>query len=300
MKKSLKSTPILLMVLLCVSQFVVGQGISKKREYSGFFDSFYYRGPLAITVGGGTAIYKGEISKGGLGGPGIDINLGANYKIWPRIIVGLEFNYLTLGGKTGTADSIGTSFVGSDWGINLYGRYYLIDDIIRKAKDRRSNQKVKPYITIGLGFIKYKAALSPFGASSGLTPVFPGGLGIEFKISPKLQIIPEVTYNYTLSDKLDASSVKKGKDAYILAGLKIQYSPFAPKKKMKFTSSPAEPNQNREEHQEWRKKKDVPKPPPEEPLPGDENNEENTDENTEENPNENIGDTLPAEENIGE
>jgi hypothetical protein len=297
MNKTVKASVFFTFLMLCVMHLAGAQGISKKRDYSGFFDSYYYRGPLSITGGIGASLYKGDATKGFYGTPSLAFSLGANYKIWPRTVFGAEFQYLSLAGKLG--DSTGSSFTGTAWGLNLYGRLYLIDDIIRKSPDRRSNRKVKPYITAGVGFLHYTAT-GTLGNGSGITPVFPVGLGIEFKMSPRLQIVPEFSHTFTLSDKLDGAAVKKGKDGYSMLMLKIQYSPFAPRKKKKTVSAPAEPNQHREEHQEWRKKKEKPAPVEDEhALPGEEGNkeqelnedgtekqpaDENNQENTEEKP----------------
>jgi hypothetical protein len=292
MNKTKRTGVLFALLLLCVLHIANGQGISKKRDYSGFFDSYYYRGPLSITAGIGTSIFKGDISKGFYGSPGLAFSLGANYKLWPRTVFGAEFQYLSLAGKTG--DSTALSFTGTDWGVNLYGRLYFIDDIIRKAQDRRTNKKTKAYITTGIGFIKYKAT-STIGANSAMTPVFPLGLGLEFKISPKLQIIPEFTHTFTFNDRLDAAPIKKGKDGYSMLMLKVQYSPFAPKRKKKITTAPADPNQHREEHQEWRKKK-VEEPKPVEEMPEENSEEEPKEEGTEEQPT----DEQPKDENTEE
>jgi opacity protein-like surface antigen len=271
MNKIVRASVFFTFLMLSVLHLAGAQGISKKRDYSGFFDSYYYRGPLSITGGIGTSLYHGDLAKGFYGTPGLAFSLGANYKIWPRTVFGAEFQYLSLAAKL--SDSSASSFTGTAWGINLYGRLYLIDDIIRKSPDRRSNRKVKPYITAGLGFIHYKAT-GTLGSASGITPVFPLGLGIEFKVSQRLQIVPEFTYTFTLNDKIDGASVKKGKDSYSMLMLKVQYSPFAAKKKKKTVSAPADPNQHREEHQEWRKKKEKPAPVQEEHLPGEEENKQ--------------------------
>ena len=254
--------------MFCVVHLVGAQGISTKRDYSGFFDSYYYRGPLSFTGGIGTSLYSGNLAKSFYGSPGLAFSLGANYKVWPRTIFGAEFQYLSLAGSAS-----GVSFKGTDWGVNLYGRLYLIDDIIRKSPDRRTNKKIKPYICDGLGFIHYTANVTPAGRAAGITPTFPLGIGVEFKISQRLQVIPEFTQTFTLNSKLDGVATKS-KDGYGIVQLKIQYSPFAPKKKKKVATAPADPNQHREEHQEWRKKKEQPKPVEETPLPGENENKE--------------------------
>lgn len=290
MNKTKGSLVLSALLWLCTTYLTVGQtlkqtlGVSSKREYSGFFDSYYYRGPLGITAGAGTSMYMGDLSNG-YGTPGLAYNIGLNYKFWPRVVFGIEYQHQSLAATS--ADSIPLSFKASNWGINFYGRLYLIEDIIRKAQDRRTNKKVKPYITAGVGFIVFKSTGS-LGVKSAFTAAFPAGLGIECKISNRFQIIPEFAHTFTFNDRIDIAPIGSGKDGYSQLVLKLQYCPFAPKKKKKITSAPAEPNQHREEHQEWRKKKEKPKPVEEEPLPGEENNteEEPKEEGTEETPTE--------------
>ncbi len=288
-------------------QVAVGQGISKKRDYSGFFDSYFYRGPLSFTAGLGTSLYSGDLSKSLYGTPGFAFNAGANYKLWPRTMFGLEFNYFSLAGKgeevlgAEGAPSFTPSFTGTNWGVNIYGRLYIVDDIVRSAHDRSTNKKLKVYITTGLGFIRYKATNATYGGASAMTPVFPLGLGFEYKISAKLQVIPEFTQTFTFNDALDGAAIKKGGDGYGMFTLKVQYCPWAPKKKKKVVLTPPEQNPNREEHQEWRKKKEVPKPPvEEEPNDEENNNEENPENNTNEEtpPEEQPVDEAPKDEEI--
>ncbi len=289
MNRPKRAAIFLALIVLCLSYTAGAQsplGILPEREYSGFFDSYYYRGPLSFTGGAGISMHMGDLSNGFYSSPGFAFNVGANYKVWPRTMFGVEFQHFSLSGKSN--DSIPLTFAGINWGINFYGRLYLVEDIIRKAADRRTNKKVKPYITAGVGFVRYNVTGLVVPAS-GITPAFPAGLGIECKISPKLQIIPEYTHTFTFNDRLDGVVLGKGKDGYGMLTLKVQYSPFAPKRKKKLKTAPAEPNQNREEHQEWRKKKDPPKPV-EEPLPGEGEEEINTGEE------ENSEEETPAED----
>jgi opacity protein-like surface antigen len=288
MNKQKRTVLFFVLLTFCLSYKIGAQtlkqtlGVSNKREYSGFFDSYYYRGPLGITGGAGTSMYMGDLSNG-YGTPGFAYNLGVNYKFWPRTVFGIEYHHQSLAATSN--DTIPVSFKGSNWGLNFYGRLYLIEDIIRKAQDRRTNKKVKPYITAGVGFIRFKST-GTLGAKSALTAGFPAGLGIECKISNRLQIIPEFTHMFTFNDRIDVAPLGGGKDGFSQIVLKVQYCPFAPKQKKKIKTAPADPNQHREEHQEWRKKKEKPKPI-EEPLPGEENlDEEPKEEGTEETPTE--------------
>ena len=57
----------------------------RHREYSGFFDSYYFRGPITYTVGFNVTGYSGDLSKSPVNSLGYGISIGANYKTWPQI-----------------------------------------------------------------------------------------------------------------------------------------------------------------------------------------------------------------------
>ena len=58
----------LIIAFICVlslfNQNTEAQKIKRQLEYSGFFDSYYFRGPVAITVGIGMVGYKGDLCGG--------------------------------------------------------------------------------------------------------------------------------------------------------------------------------------------------------------------------------------------
>jgi hypothetical protein len=271
---------LLLLLILSVSIPVFAQAKKRKQklEYSGFFDSYYYRGPLSVTVGAGLSAYRGDYFNGFYKVPsGFNFNIGANYRVWPRVVFGAEFSYFTLASSyinsVKTTDSLGVesiqkttlrSFSGSGYAVELYGRFYLIEDIIRRSTQRKKLQTSKLYIIGGIGIVN---------TGSGMTPAFPVGMGYSYSFSNRISLLVEATHRFMFSDELDKMvSTSPKNDAFGLISLKLQYSPFAPRGKKNMTAAPAEPNTQREEHQEWRKKKK------EEPKPV---------ENTEELPNEN-------------
>src|SRR6185437_7691196 len=111
------------------------------RQYSGLFDTYYYRGPFSITGGVGATAYNGDL--GLFNKPSYAIAVGANYKLWPRIALGAEFLYYQLQGSkttsvsdTNLTTSSTSSFTSTNIELDLYGRFYLIDDIVRVAVDR--------------------------------------------------------------------------------------------------------------------------------------------------------------------
>ena len=66
-------------------------------EYSGFFDTYYWRGPWSFTGGASIPLYTGdfcdELECNQLN-PGF--LLGAGYKIWPHVYFGGEIHAFTL------------------------------------------------------------------------------------------------------------------------------------------------------------------------------------------------------------
>jgi len=275
------------LVLIAANSFA-----QTKREYSGLFDTYYYRGPVSFTGGLGMAAYNGSL--GTFTSPSYAFNLGASYKIWPRIALGAEFLYYQLKGSK-TTDSITSSFSSSNMELDLYGRFYLIDDIVRVAPDRNKQPKlIKPYLTTGIGFLRYSPTLTysiegtntsgaPKATSaSGITMAIPFGGGVAVGVSPRISILADVTYRYTLSSNLDAIG-SQTKDGYLLACVKVQFSPFVPvkKKKSKGGSSAPAPYEGTKGTETWknRKKKPAATEDAYPPLPGEEQQNQDNPEN---------------------
>ncbi len=274
-----------LLLIICISLQSFAQA---QREYSGLFDTYYYRGPFSITGGAGIAAYNGDL--GTFNKPSYAFTLGANYKVWPRIALGAELLIYQLKGAK-TSDSVSSSFSSSNMELDLYGRFYIIDDIVRVAADRNKQPKlIKPYITAGLGFLRYSPTLSSeykgsMGQSvsnttsaSGFTMAIPAGAGLSLGISPRVSLLAEATYRYTFSSDLDAISQKK--DGYLLACIKVQYSPFVPKGKKKKSKGGSPPAQydGPKGTETWKNRKPAPKNEDNyPPLPGEEQPQENPD-----------------------
>jgi hypothetical protein len=207
---------------------------------------------------------------------GFSISGGANFKVWPRCVYGLSIRYTTLGSTFRDSTTIFT-YSGSHIGFDFYGRYYLIDDIVRKSKDRNKTHKGKIYVNYGVSILRY----GRLGFS------LPLGLGYSYDINPRLSLHGSFTHHFMLSDNLDGLK-KGGPDGFALINFTVQYSPWGPKPKKKMRGEPVPPNANRQEHQEWRKKKEKPQPPAEEyTLPGENSEEQPSEEQpTEEQPEE--------------
>ena len=224
----------------------------KQIEYSGFFDSYYYRGPFSVSAGMNMAGYIGDLGfmPGANLSPGF--NLGFNYKTWPKTYFGSEFNYYSLGGGITSDSTRKISFSTKVYELIGYGRFHLIDrKILFKSDIDKSPQRIRPYITIGFGAIYYDPKASIAGdtlflkkyegvQSSTVTFVAPISLGFSFYINKRFSVLTEFGYRYALTDALESLNKvnTSGFDSYSTASLKLQYNflPFK-KKRAKFMPS---------------------------------------------------------------
>jgi hypothetical protein len=240
-----------LLIWTVQQQNVWAQKNNSPLEYSGFFDSYYHRGPFNYTLSGGLAGYSGDLC-GGIGCQklGYNFGLGFSYKTWPRVYFGGEFNYFTLG-ATDEVKTRNISFTSTNFEIIAFGKFYFIDDIVRVAVDRKKKHKnLKPYFTMGLGGLVFipKSTYDSIPADGvlksegltypGITAVFPAGFGLQYVITPRVSILGELTYRLTISDYLDDVGLIRGnnkglKDSYAFVNIKLQITPAAPAKKKK-------------------------------------------------------------------
>jgi hypothetical protein len=280
-----------MMSLLLAVPFVTnGQG-KREREYSGFFDSYYYRGPLSYTLSAGMAAANGDMGKvyeSPLLRPAFGI--GANYRLWPRTVFGAEFSYFMLGGKS-SVPGYTLSFNSVNMELDLYGRLYIVDDITRVAVDRRKKPKMfKPYLMSGIGIMRYNSvpslsidtllldSLTIQGVSvpsSGFTPVVPVGLGLSIFITHRVSVITELAYRFAFTDLMDGTIFLNdgSRDGYASFSLKLQYSPTAPKRKKRMAIKSAPEQYNGPKGTDtWKNKKPEQKKYDDggiEPLPGE-------------------------------
>jgi opacity protein-like surface antigen len=301
------------LLVIIIFSLIATNGFSQgKTEYSGFFDSYYYKGirNLNITGNFGLALPLSDLPTS----PGMAAGLGVNYKLWPRMMFGAEFHYLSMAGKDNQSNR-NLKFTSSNLEFLGYARYYFVDDIIRVAADRaRGTKFLKSYLILGVGLLKYNATATftkPFPPTdsiynysekgSGLGLVIPAGLGFSWKVSNRVSLITELSYRYTFSDHLDAISTRanpKSKDSYMVMDFKLQFSPWIPAKKKSKTLSPPEKYEGPKGTETWKnrpkeqpaKKRNYYEEPPVEETPKEETPAEETP--TEETPKE----ETPTEE----
>lgn len=286
----------------------------RHREYSGFFDSYYFRGPITYTVGVNMTAYRGDLSTGliGTNSLGYGMSIGANYKTWPRIAFGGEFSYFTLSGKDFDSKRA-ISFTSTNMELLAYGRFYFVDETVRVAPDRKKERDLvffKPYFTTGIGFLLYtpvsvsanytvdSLTVSEGKSYPGYGPVIPVGLGFSLSHSHRLSFVLEATYRFTFTDYLDDVSARGNspkKDGYGFVSFKVQYCPGAPAKKKKQNLPPPEKYDGPKGTKTWKNT------PREKPTPKNnyyqESDSTGGDTMDEQTPDENSGEEAPSQEN---
>lgn len=104
-------------------------------------------------------------------------------------------------------------------------------------EDFRGNKRFTPYILGGLG-----VTFAPKPVSNIFTVNFPVGIGVKYKIAPRINVGYEFTMRFSLSDKLDVTNHEglqldnpyqikgkgfKNKDSYSFTVLYITYDLFS-------------------------------------------------------------------------
>lgn len=240
-------TGFICLFLVLVSFDVFSQRTKRNVEYSGFFDTYYWRGPISFVGGVTLPIYNGDLCKQPLDcfsfSPGF--SLGLAYKVWPKVFVGGDVQLYNYKGSSNNQESTPTSFANNTIGLHLYGRYYFVDDIVHRHQDVwKKPRKVKPYLTIGLNTM-YMKVNTVYGTvvKNGVREFafgIPLGLGLSFNPSHRVSILTELVGNYCFSDRLDGFDSRyfpnsKYNDVLYQFNIKIQYSPKAPRLRKKQT-----------------------------------------------------------------
>ncbi len=236
--------------IMLLGAFSSNAQVKKNIDYSGFFDSYYYPQKYSLIAGVSVPFYFGDVCSS-LGcttiSPGFTI--GGGIKLWPRVYFGGEFNYFSLG-ATDKNDDRSFTFSSKNYELLALGRYYFIEDIIRKHNDLNKKPILfKPYGTLGIGlnYLKPTAIgiidstlydLNTFENQSypKLVLAIPVGVGFQFDVSKRVHLIAEALYRVTFSDYVDGISTTANpavNDAYMSINLKVQYNPFAKRMKRK-------------------------------------------------------------------
>lgn len=228
-------------ILLALTAFVSSVALSQAKkdiEYSGFFDSYYWRGPLSITGGIGVAGYSGDLcSSLDCIKPSPYLSVGLGYKTWPRVYFGAEFDYFTLN-ATDKSEARGFTFSSKNMELAGYMNFYLREDIVKRHQDLVKGHKLfKPYLYLGMSGMRYNVTdnvgETTFPKYTFLLPI---GAGVNFHITHRINVKVEGIYKISFTDYLDGASefASPGKnDAYAIIRGKLVYTPFARRMKPK-------------------------------------------------------------------
>ena len=204
----------------------------------------YYRGPLHVTLGGGTALYNGDLGNS-LGDNFLSpaLSLGVLYRLTPHLHLGSEFSYLKLGARD-RAKERGLAFTSTNGLGTVLLRFDLLPDESVFAASVAEAPIFQLYVQAGAGLLLYdpKSYVGTERATSGtsflaperndypaLAGVAPVGAGFTVRIIDKLRVGLEGNYYFTTTDQLDDINLRLGgasanKDGFGTVMLKLDYS----------------------------------------------------------------------------
>lgn len=233
---------------LGVAHTVAAQdGPERRRRYYSASARAYYRGPVRFTAGAGAGFYYGDLTGSFSDNfPGPSFSLGILYLVRPRVILGAEGSYFQLGAKDQLAAPIrGLAFRSRNVSGTTFLRFELLKDESEFASPKGPGALINPYLKAGVGLLlfdpkTYYGTTRPVAATSferperndypAVTFTAPVGLGLTFRLTPKLSATAEAAYYFTTTDFLDDVSARGNaaqNDGYGLAELKLEYAPWA-------------------------------------------------------------------------
>ena len=204
----------------------------------------YYRGPLHLTLGGGTALYNGDLgNRPGDNFLGPALSLGVRYRLTPRLHVAGEFSYAELGARD-QATERGLAFTSTNGLGTVLLRFDLLHDESIFAASRADSPPFQAYVQAGAGLLLYnpKAYLGAERATENtsflaperndypaLAGAFPVGGGFSVRTIDRLRAGVEANYYFTSTDQLDDINKRLGgaslnKDGFATLMLKLDYS----------------------------------------------------------------------------
>ena len=205
----------------------------------------YYRGPLHVTLGGGTAFYDGDLGNGpGNNFFGPAVSVGVLQRLTSHFHIGSELSYVRMGARD-QAKERGLAFI-SDNGLGtVFFRYDLLRDESIFASSVAAPPAFQVYVQGGAGLMLYnpKAYFGTERAVKGvntflpperndypaLAGVVPVGGGFSVLLLDRLRAGLEANYYITSTDQLDDINTRLGgaslnKDVFGTVMLKLDYS----------------------------------------------------------------------------
>ncbi|MBO2012286.1 hypothetical protein [Hymenobacter negativus] len=206
----------------------------------------YYAGPLRLTLGGGTALYNGDLGNS----PGDNFfgpaaSLGVLYRLTPHLHIGSEFSYVEVGARDKLKER-GLAFISNNGLGTVFFRFDLLPDESVFAASMAEAPIFQIFVQGGAGLLLYNPH-SYFGTTSvatdypaflpserndypALAGVAPVGAGFGIRLTGELRANVEANYYFTTTDQFDdVSSLRLGEasksnDGFGTVMLKLEYS----------------------------------------------------------------------------
>lgn len=204
----------------------------------------YFRGPLQLTLGGGTGLYNGDLGNSpGDNFLGPALSAGVRYRLTPHLHIGSEFSYVKLGARD-KAKERGLAFTSTNGLGTVLLRFDLLPDESVFAASAAEAPVFQVYLQGGAGLLLYNPQayigttratdntgfLAPerndYPALAGVAPV---GAGFTVRLLDQLRVGLEGNYYFTTTDELDDINLRLGgasanKDGFGTVMLKLDYS----------------------------------------------------------------------------
>ncbi|MDB5267232.1 MAG: hypothetical protein JWP58_272 [Hymenobacter sp.] len=204
----------------------------------------YFRGPLHVTLGGGTALYNGDLGNSPADnflGPAL--SLGVLYRLTPHLHLGSEFSYVELGARD-KAKERGLAFTSTNGLGTVFFRFDLLPDESVFASSMAEAPVFQVFVQGGAGLLLYnpQSYLGTERATESTTFLpperndypamaiaLPVGAGFSVRLTDKLRANLEGNYYFTTTDQLDDVNLRLGgasanKDGFGTVMLKLDYS----------------------------------------------------------------------------
>ena len=201
----------------------------------------YYRGPLRVTLGGGVALYSGDLAKSLADKfPDFSISAGLLYRLRPHFQAGFEGSFFRLGSRDQLPER-GLAFQGNNGMATVFLRYEPIQDYSAYATFPGQAPILQPFLKAGAGLLlyspkTYRGTTRPTAGTSYLEPerndypamaaVLPLGAGLSIRAGEQFRITLEGAYYFTTTDHLDDVSARGNPaldDGFATGEIKLEY-----------------------------------------------------------------------------
>ena len=212
---------LLLGILLCPASPLFAEELEYRYEAGGMTGgSFYF----------GDANYSGLFKNMNLMGGAV-----WRYNLNPRMAVKTSLAVARISGSTADTEN---RFPGgyTDFSRTLYdlgAQFEYNFFAYGEGAGYKRTHRLTPYIFAGMGFM-----FAPEPLDNVFTPVIPIGLGVKYKLAHRLNVGCELSFRFTMSDKLDVTKASapilddpygiksdglKNKDSYAFLSISLTY-----------------------------------------------------------------------------